>query len=70
MLLFSLIKNHGFVDGNKRTALLMAFLLIERSGYSLPGATINDDIEALILSIAEGRTSRNETIAWFKNRIV
>lgn len=29
----SLVKNHGFVDGNKRTALLSLFVLLDRSGY-------------------------------------
>ena len=31
-LLESLTQNHGFVDGNKRTALLVTLLMIERSG--------------------------------------
>jgi len=32
-LVQSLASNHGFIDGNKRTALLMMNLLLLRSGY-------------------------------------
>src|SRR5262249_30792777 len=31
-LTHSLVTNHGFTDGNKRTALLTVHLLVERSG--------------------------------------
>jgi prophage maintenance system killer protein len=27
--------NHGFVDGNKRTTIILAHLLLSKSGYSL-----------------------------------
>ncbi|MCY4096130.1 MAG: type II toxin-antitoxin system death-on-curing family toxin [Gammaproteobacteria bacterium] len=34
-LVESVIQNHGFVDGNKRTALYLVHILAERSGYNL-----------------------------------
>jgi death-on-curing protein len=34
-LLHGVATSHGFADGNKRTSLLMLFLLYERSGYAL-----------------------------------
>jgi death-on-curing protein len=34
-LLRSLIKNHPFVDGNKRTAVLSVIAFLEKNGYSL-----------------------------------
>jgi death-on-curing protein len=34
-LLHSLALNHGFVDGNKRTALLVLRVFLERSGYAI-----------------------------------
>jgi death-on-curing protein len=39
-LMHSLIKNHPFVDGNKRTALTATGLFLELSGYML---TANDE---------------------------
>jgi death on curing protein len=57
-LVQSLAQNHGFVDGNKRTAVLMLFILLVRSGYTLrfrDDATLNHEIEEMILSVV-GRT--------------
>ena len=34
-LVESLAQNHGFIDGNKRTTLIVANLFIDRSGYKL-----------------------------------
>src|SRR4029077_3998559 len=31
----SLARNHGFIDGNKRSALLTLYLFLHRSGYEL-----------------------------------
>lgn len=47
-LVQSLASNHGFIDGNKRTALLMMNLLLLRSGYQLRGDNerqVNADAE-------------------------
>ena len=68
-LLESMVGNHGFVDGNKRTAWLVVEILIERSGYAL---AIDDDepIDDLVVSVAEGSLGFEELSAWFKERLV
>jgi prophage maintenance system killer protein len=38
-------RNHGFLDGNKRTAWLLVEILIDRSGYRL---NIPDELKSLI----------------------
>jgi len=50
---FSLIQNHPFADGNKRTghAVMEAFLVL--NGYTI-NASIDDQVE-IILSVASGR---------------
>lgn len=35
VLTYSLIKNHGFIDGNKRTAMMTCGLFLLRNGYHL-----------------------------------
>jgi len=67
----SLATNHGFVDGNKRTAFLIADLFINRSGYSLRGLKKAAllELEDLILAIVEDHMSSEEISAWFKARI-
>jgi len=67
-LLESMIGNHGFIDGNKRTAWLMTELLIERSGYTL---AIADDypVDDLVVDVASGEMSFDQLVEWFKQNI-
>ena len=34
---FGVVKNHPFVDGNKRTGFTIAVMFLERNGETLPG---------------------------------
>lgn len=67
-LLESMVNNHGFVDGNKRTAWILVELLIARSAYML---IIPDDepIDDLVVSVAEGRVAFDGLRQWFADRI-
>jgi len=69
----SLALNHGFIDGNKRTALYMMDLLLRRSGYRLRqhrAAAYNDDVEAMVTAVVEHRLDFEGLVDWFKKRIV
>lgn len=68
-LLESVVGNHGFIDGNKRTAWLLVEILIARSGYSLD---IPDDepIDDLVVAVADGRLDFDSLEVWFKDRLV
>ncbi len=81
----SLSKNHGFVDGNKRTALLSLSLFLERSGYQLVGpdkvlvgnglseqqSDLSVSVEAeMILDVVENRLSKHELIKWFRVHLI
>ncbi len=61
---FSLIKNHPFLDGNKRVghAAIMAFLRL--NGQSLVASV--DEAERIILGVASGEVSRQELVDWIK----
>lgn len=67
-LVHGIVSNHGFVDGNKRTALYLVELLAVRSGYML----VEDDVVLanVITSVASGDMSYEELKEWFKERIV
>ncbi|MGR3462695.1 MAG: type II toxin-antitoxin system death-on-curing family toxin [Roseovarius sp.] len=67
-LLESMVANHGFIDGNKRTAWLLVELLIERSGYVL---AIDDDepIDDLVVAVADGRLDFDGLCDWFRERL-
>lgn len=62
------VSNHGFVDGNKRTAWVLTELLIERSGYTLD---IPDDepIDDLVVAVAAGDMDFEELKLWFQVRV-
>lgn len=64
--------NHGFVDGNKRTALMMLGILLSRSGYALgfpTTAAMNRQLEAMVLAVAEHDMDFDDIAAWIKARL-
>lgn len=67
-LLESLALNHGFVDGNKRTALLAVDLLIRRSGYRYVGQpnAVARVLEKLVLDVVEKRVDFAGSMSVFK----
>jgi death-on-curing protein len=64
---FGLARNHPFVDGNKRTALVVAEAFLELNGYSL-NAT-NAEVVVVFLSLASGELSEEYLTAWLRERI-
>lgn len=51
-LVHSLVLNHGFVDGNKRTAVQMLGIFLFNSGYGLRFSSknaANKEVEELVL---------------------
>lgn len=67
-LAFSLIQNHPFLDGNKRTghAALEAFLYL--NGHELDAPV--DEQEQVILRIAAGEWTRNQLTDWLRSSVV
>jgi death-on-curing protein len=62
--LFHLIKNHPFLDGNKRTALACALVFLD-----LNGIEIDADKEALFdmtIAAAEGRVNKDDIAKFFR----
>lgn len=64
---YSLIQNHPFVDGNKRTghASMEAFLVL--NGAEIVAAV--DEQFAMILAVAAGEMSREEWTAWLQAHV-
>jgi death on curing protein len=64
--------NHPFVDGNKRTAAALMFLLADKSGYRvemLTGEDIEIAIEAVMVAAASGTMRYAALAEWFKLRL-
>ena len=64
---FGIARNHGFVDGNKRTAFVVAYVFLLDHGYQLTAS----DVEAVgvIVLLAAGETEEVELAAWFRGAV-
>jgi death-on-curing protein len=64
---FDLARNHPFVDGNKRTALVVCETFIIDNGGSLDAS----DAELVVLfeNLAAGLITEDELAEWFRERV-
>jgi death on curing protein len=64
---FGLAKNHAFVDGNKRIALVALELFLNLNGFELTA----DDAQCVlvILSLASGAFSEDELADWIRKHL-
>jgi death-on-curing protein len=64
---FGLAHNHGFADGNKRTAWVAARLFLADNGFVLRVAPA--DAVRTMEALAAGTVSEEELAEWFRQRI-
>lgn len=66
-LAFYLCQAHAFQDGNKRTASVSAVVFLNAHGLDIqyPISNSRDDFSELMIGIASGITSIDETKQWF-----
>ncbi|HEX3983673.1 MAG TPA: type II toxin-antitoxin system death-on-curing family toxin [Acidisoma sp.] len=64
---FGIARNHGFLDGNKRTAWVAARVFLAHNGYPL----VVNQVEGyqLMISVAEGSRDETSIATWFRERI-
>jgi len=67
-LAFSLVMNHPFVDGNKRTGAAALLMFLGRNGYSIEAP--EQEFESVILRVASGELAREGLLAWVRTRLV
>jgi death on curing protein len=64
----SLVLNHGFVDGNKRTAMYAMAAWLEREGYIIEAA--RGEMRDLALAVASHEFSTEQIAAWLELRSI
>nr|VFJ66299.1 MAG: death on curing protein [Candidatus Kentron sp. FW] len=64
---YSLIRNHPFVDGNKRIGHAAMEVTLVLNGYEIDAGV--DEQERVILAVAAGEFSRAEFTAWLRPRL-
>ena len=64
-LCFSLVKNHPFIDGNKRIGAHAMLVFLALNGIELDYT--QEELSAIILRIAAGEASSEELLDWLLN---
>ncbi len=65
---FSIVKNHPFVDGNKRTGHAAMEVVLTLNGYEINAAT--EEQEKVILQVASGDLEREAFTNWLRTHVV
>lgn len=65
---YHIIKNHPFVDGNKRTGMFVAVNFLERNGY--PVTFSQDDFYKVALDVATSKLSKEKLAKIFEKAVI
>lgn len=65
---FGIARNHPFVDGNKRTAAVVAETFIVLNGHNLQAT--DAELVVAILALAAGELCEDELADWFRIHLV
>jgi death-on-curing protein len=63
--LFHVVRNHPFLDGNKRTGAVAAVVFLIINGIELQAD--EESFEKLVRSVAEGKTDKAKIAEFFRN---
>lgn len=66
--LFHIVKNHPFIDGNKRVGLEAALLFLETNGHSVE--TTDDELVELVLRTATSEIDKRQIAEFFRAHCV
>ncbi len=61
---FGLCSNHGFLDGNKRTAYVVAESFIDLNGCTMDAP--DEEVVRAMLAVASGVMSEEQLVKWFR----
>lgn len=65
VITYTLIKNHGFIDGNKRIGIAVMLLLLRFNQINI--LYTQEELVALGLGIAEGSLKEKDIQKWIQN---
>lgn len=61
---YGISSNHPFMDGNKRTALVVSFAFLDVNGLEVIAS--QEDAYLTILSLAAGELTEEQLMRWFE----
>ena len=59
-----IVKNHPFVDGNKRTSYVIGGIFLERNGYQLKAS--EEEATAAIMALASNTITEKDFALWLR----
>lgn len=65
--LFHIAQNHPFLDGNKRAAVMAAFVFLDKNGIEL--TVSSKELEAVTRRVAAGEMTKDELVRWMRKQI-
>jgi death on curing protein len=65
--LFHIVKNHPFVDGNKRVGAVAAFIFLRLNGYDLK--MTNSAFEKMVRAVADGGLGKDALIKMLRKSV-
>jgi len=69
LYMHSIIANHIFQDGNKRTGLESALVFLQLNGYDFKSSVDNNILTNFTLEVASGKHTLEEVQNWFEENI-
>jgi death-on-curing protein len=66
-MLESVVKNHPFVDGNKRTGYVLMRLILMQSGHDLRAT--QDEKYDFVIGVASSQLAFPEIVGWIKEKL-
>ena len=63
----SVVNNHGFADGNKRTAVVLLGVFLVRNGFEW--VATNAELTDCVLRLARGKLTLTELTEWFEQTL-
>ena len=61
---WGIVKNHPFLDGNKRTGFMAAYVFLGTNGVEL--AATEEEVVINTVALAAGQIDRNQYAAWLE----
>ena len=67
VLIESIVKNHPFLDGNKRVGFYLCIVFLQKNGYKLTAT--DDEIYNFVILIAESKLNTDAIKRWITSHI-
>ncbi len=64
---YGLVKNHCFIDGNKRVAFMAMYTFLGLNGYEID--TTEPEVVDLMLGVADSSISEEQLITWLQMHV-